>query len=91
MPDDIFQVTDLPNPLVKMEAPVKKILMGMSTDTSLSKDAMRNPESLYFKEFKFQILVQLSPFLGSGPLISPSPQVGIHVPLVRLSISGSPS
>ncbi len=54
VPDDIFQVTDIPYTISgkKMEAPVKKILMGMSTESSLSKDAMRNPESLeFFKIF----------------------------------------
>ena len=55
VPDDIFQVTDIPYTISgkKMEAPVKKILMGMSTESSLSKDAMRNPDSLsYFIQFK---------------------------------------
>jgi acetoacetyl-CoA synthetase len=55
VPDDIFQVADIPYTISgkKMEAPVKKILMGMNTDTSLSKDAMRNPESLvFFTKFK---------------------------------------
>ena len=55
VPDDIFQVDDIPYTISgkKMEAPVKKILMGMSTESSLSRDAMRNPESLvYFIQFK---------------------------------------
>jgi acetoacetyl-CoA synthetase len=54
VPDDIFQVEDIPYTISgkKMEAPVKKILMGMSTESSLSRDAMRNPESLkYFIDF----------------------------------------
>ncbi len=54
VPDEVFQVADIPYTISgkKMEAPVKKILMGMSTDSSLSRDAMRNPESLqYFIDF----------------------------------------
>jgi acetoacetyl-CoA synthetase len=55
VPDDVIQVTDIPYTISgkKMEAPVKKILMGMETDSALNKDAMRNPESLpFFKLFK---------------------------------------
>jgi acetoacetyl-CoA synthetase len=55
VPDDIIQVADIPYTISgkKMEAPVKKILMGMSIDSSLNKDAMRNPESLsFFMHFK---------------------------------------
>ena len=61
VPDDIIQVEDIPYTISgkKMEAPVKKILMGMSTSTSLSKDAMRNPESLNFF-FNFKIPDQLN-------------------------------
>ncbi len=54
VPDEVFQVADIPYTISgkKMEAPVKKILMGMSTESSLSRDAMRNPESLqYFIDF----------------------------------------
>lgn len=52
IPDDIIQVDDIPYTISgkKMEAPVKKILMGMKSDHSLNKDAMRNPESLRFFE-----------------------------------------
>ena len=55
VPDEIIQVDDIPYTISgkKMEAPVKKILMGMKTDKSLNKDAMRNPEALkFFEEFK---------------------------------------
>jgi len=55
VPDDIFQVFDIPYTMSgkKMEAPVKKILMGMEIESSLNKEAMRNPESLmFFKMFK---------------------------------------
>jgi len=55
IPDDVIQVPDIPYTISgkKMEAPVKKILMGMEADDSLKKDAMRNPESiLFFEEFR---------------------------------------
>ena len=55
VPDDVIQVQDIPYTISgkKMEAPVKKILMGMDVDHSLNRDAMRNPESLaFFKSFK---------------------------------------
>lgn len=52
VPDDVISIPDIPYTISgkKMEAPVKKILMGMKTDSSLNKDAMRNPESLSFFE-----------------------------------------
>ncbi|MDQ3015909.1 MAG: acetoacetate--CoA ligase [Bacteroidota bacterium] len=55
VPDEIIQVTDIPYTISgkKMEAPVKKILMGMQAEDTLNKDAMRNPESLiFFQQFK---------------------------------------
>lgn len=55
VPDAIYQVSDIPYTISgkKMEAPVKKILLGMKADASLNRDAMRNPESLiYFQHFK---------------------------------------
>ncbi len=50
VPDQVIQVPDIPFTISgkKMEAPVKKILMGMQTEDTLNKDAMRNPESLVF-------------------------------------------
>lgn len=50
VPDTIVQVADIPYTISgkKMEAPVKKILLGMDVEESLNKDAMRNPESLAF-------------------------------------------
>ncbi|MEO6131552.1 MAG: acetoacetate--CoA ligase, partial [Saprospiraceae bacterium] len=50
IPDDVILVPDIPYTISgkKMEAPVKKILMGMQVDDSLNRDAMRNPESLEF-------------------------------------------
>jgi acetoacetyl-CoA synthetase len=52
VPDDVIAVPDIPYTISgkKMEAPVKKILMGMPVDKTLNKDAMRNPESLQFFE-----------------------------------------
>ena len=55
IPDDVIQVPDIPYTISgkKMEAPVKKILMGMKVGDSLNPDAMRNPESLeFFTKFK---------------------------------------
>ena len=57
VPDEIIVVPDIPYTISgkKMEAPVKKILMGMDVDKSLNRDAMRNPESLsFFQHFKVQ-------------------------------------
>ncbi len=50
VPDDVIVVNDIPYTISgkKMEAPVKKILMGMNVDDSLNRDAMRNPDSLNF-------------------------------------------
>ena len=52
VPDEIFVVPDIPYTISgkKMEAPVKKILMGMSLSSSINKGAMRNPESISFFE-----------------------------------------
>ena len=57
VPDEIIVAPDIPYTISgkKMEAPVKKILMGMDIDKSLNRDAMRNPESLkYFMEFEIK-------------------------------------
>ncbi len=54
VPDEIIAIPDIPYTISgkKMEAPIKKILMGMSTGDSLNKGAMRNPESIrFFEEF----------------------------------------
>ncbi|MBP7273684.1 MAG: acetoacetate--CoA ligase [Saprospiraceae bacterium] len=50
VPDEIIAVADIPYTISgkKMEAPVKKILMGMDVTKLLNKDALRNPESLQF-------------------------------------------
>lgn len=51
IPDDIFQVKEIPRTLTgkKMEIPVRKILLGVPLEKSISKDAMLNPDSIdYF-------------------------------------------
>ncbi|MEZ5008293.1 MAG: acetoacetate--CoA ligase [Chitinophagales bacterium] len=51
VPDDIFEVKEVPYTISgkKMETPVKKILSGIDISNSISKDAMKNPQSLdYF-------------------------------------------
>jgi acetoacetyl-CoA synthetase len=52
VPDEIIAVPDIPYTISgkKMEAPVKKILMGLSSAASMNKGAMRNPESINFFE-----------------------------------------
>ncbi len=54
VPDEIYQVNEIPYTISgkKMEAPVKKILMGMDVAKVASKDTMKNPASLdYFVQF----------------------------------------
>ncbi len=54
VPDLIIEVTDIPYTISgkKMEAPVKKIMLGFPLEKAASVDAMRNPESLaFFLEF----------------------------------------
>ncbi len=56
VPDDIIAVQDIPYTISgkKLEAPVKKILMGMPVQKAANPDAMRNPESLaFFINFSF--------------------------------------
>ncbi|PHN08488.1 acetoacetate--CoA ligase [Flavilitoribacter nigricans] len=50
VPDEIIEVQDIPYTISgkKLEAPVKKILMGMPVEKAANPDAMRNPESLDF-------------------------------------------
>lgn len=50
VPDEIIEVLDIPYTISgkKMEAPIKKILLGMSLEKSINFDAMRNPESVAF-------------------------------------------
>jgi acetoacetyl-CoA synthetase len=50
VPDELLEVSEIPYTISgkKMEAPVKKILLGKDISKSLNADAMRNPESLEF-------------------------------------------
>jgi acetoacetyl-CoA synthetase len=50
VPDEIIEVQDIPTTISgkKMEAPVKKILLGKPVKTAANKGAMSNPESLEF-------------------------------------------
>ena len=54
VPDRIFALREIPYTISgkKMEAPVKKMLMGMDPDKAASRDTMRNPASLdQFRDF----------------------------------------
>lgn len=50
VPDEIIQVNDIPYTISgkKMEAPVKKILLGRSRNTDYNEGSMRNPDSMQF-------------------------------------------
>ena len=57
VPDEIFSVAELPYTISgkKMEAPVKKILMGTAVDKAASLDTMKNPDSLKaFETFRIK-------------------------------------
>lgn len=59
VPDEIIEVSDIPYTISgkKMEAPIKKILLGMPLEKSINFDAMRNPESVtFFIEFAKTLL-----------------------------------
>jgi acetoacetyl-CoA synthetase len=50
VPDDIIVCTEIPFTISgkKMEAPLKRILMGMDTEKAINRDAMRNPGAIDF-------------------------------------------
>ncbi len=52
VPDELIAVPDIPYTISgkKLEAPVKKILMGFPLEKAANPGAMRNPESLDFIE-----------------------------------------
>jgi acetoacetyl-CoA synthetase len=53
VPDEIYAIQEVPYTISgkKMEAPVKKILMGTSVEIAASKDVMKNPNALHAFEF----------------------------------------
>jgi acetoacetyl-CoA synthetase len=54
VPDELIEVQEIPYTISgkKLEAPVKKILIGIPVEKAANKDSMRNPESLdFFIEF----------------------------------------
>ncbi|MEM9984696.1 MAG: acetoacetate--CoA ligase [Bacteroidota bacterium] len=58
VPDELIVVPDIPYTISgkKLEAPVKKILMGISVDQAANPGAMRNPDSLtFFLDFRKKI------------------------------------
>lgn len=60
VPDEIIAVPDIPYTISgkKLEAPVKKILLGIEVDEAANKGAMRNPEALdFFVHFKKRMLL----------------------------------
>lgn len=50
VPDDVIEIREVPYTISgkKMETPIKKILLGQPANKVISKDAMRNPNSLKF-------------------------------------------
>ena len=58
VPDEIIAVNDIPYTISgkKMEAPIKKILLGLPLEKSINFDTMRNPDSVqFFIEFANKI------------------------------------
>jgi acetoacetyl-CoA synthetase len=54
VPDELIEIQEVPYTISgkKLEAPVKKILIGIPVEKAANKDSMRNPESLdFFIEF----------------------------------------
>jgi acetoacetyl-CoA synthetase len=50
VPDDVFQIAEVPRTLSgkKLEVPVKKILMGGDPARAASRDSLANPDALDF-------------------------------------------
>ena len=58
VPNEVFQVTELPKTLngKKLEVPIKKILMGTSIEKAVNVGSLLNPDALqYFLSFKQKI------------------------------------
>jgi acetoacetyl-CoA synthetase len=56
VPDAVYKISEVPYTISgkKMETPVKKLLSGMDISGSISRDAMKNPDSLaIFANFKW--------------------------------------
>ena len=54
VPDEVIEVSEIPYTISgkKLEAPVKKILMGIPVEKAANPDSTRNPEALdFFVEF----------------------------------------
>lgn len=61
VPDDIFQVGDVPRTLSgkKLEVPIKKVLMGTPVERAANLDSLKNPEVLsYYVELAEQLRVR---------------------------------
>lgn len=59
VPDEYVEVSDIPYTISgkKMEAPVKRILMGVPVEKAANMGAMRNPESLdFFERYSREVL-----------------------------------
>jgi acetoacetyl-CoA synthetase len=62
VPDEVILVPDIPYTISgkKLEAPVKKILIGRPVEKAANRDSMRNPDSLnFFVNFREQIADKL--------------------------------
>ncbi len=58
VPDEIIQIEDIPRTISgkKMEAPIKKLMMGISMDKAINRDAMQNPEIIdFFMDYAKQL------------------------------------
>jgi acetoacetyl-CoA synthetase len=58
VPDDIFEIADVPRTLnaKKLEVPVKKILAGVPLEKAVNVDSMSNPDSIdYFVKFSAKL------------------------------------
>ncbi len=68
VPDDIIQIDEVPYTISgkKLEAPVKKILLGIPVEKAANPDSMRNPQALDFF-LRFRERLPKHPRKGSTP------------------------
>lgn len=69
VPDKVIAVPDLPYTLSgkKMEVPVKKVLMGMTTTRGVNKETIRNPDAMnYFEGLELKELLKVELGESSG-------------------------